>query len=289
MKREFEIVYENPYYIPKEGDYSYLYELYRDKEQEVYIDHNRERIESRPHFHAALEILYAERGTTRINLDGTEHELTAGQYAAISGFSIHDCRTDIDSVRWVMLIPLGALGSAAALMDGKAFARPIVDDDGTMLALMRMGKMITECTGSFAGQKNELHQKQAVSALVTTALTVAIAACGVKEQNAAMPLVFEVLRYLHLHFREEIRIPDIAKALFISQKAISEAFGEVMGMTVKSYLGRLRAIDVRQNLIQHADMTLEQAADLAGFGSVRSMLRVYREVYGCTPSENRGE
>jgi len=289
MKNEFRILYENPNYgIPGSG-FSYQYEFYRDMEQEVYIDHVWNATVSPPHFHAAQEILYVERGRMHVTLNGTEYTLTAGQYIAVSGFTIHGCRLEPESVRWVMLIPGGALGGAAALMEKRTFARPVADDDGSMFALMKMGKTITEGTGAFTGQKYEPLWEQSVSALVTTALTLAIAACGLREDNSAMPLVFAVLRYIHQHFREEIRIPDIAKMLYCSQKTISEAFGDAMGMTIKSYIGRLRAIDVRQNLMQNPDMTLEQASDAAGFGSVRTMLRAYRQTFGCTPSENRGE
>ena len=55
-----------------------------------------------------------------VTLNGTEYTLTAGQYIAVSGFTIHGCRLEPDSVRWVMLIPGGALGGGIRRDAGKA-------------------------------------------------------------------------------------------------------------------------------------------------------------------------
>jgi AraC-like DNA-binding protein len=114
-----------------------------------------------------------------------------------------------------------------------------------------------------------------------------IHACGLRENTAATPLITAALDYIHAHFREEIRIPELARQLYCHQQTLSDQFRAVFGMTITAYINHLRANEVCTLLAADACLTLQEASDRAGFGSVRSMLRAYHAEYGCTPTANR--
>ena len=54
-------------------------------------------------------------------------------------------------------------------------------------------------------------------------------------------------------------------------------------MRMSEYLCKLRAAEVRRLLAENPNIKLVEAAERSGFGSLRSLHRVYREIYGETP------
>lgn len=266
----------------------YRYELYRDQDAQIMINHSVGATESHfPHFHRCIEILYVEYGEMWLRLGDTDHILTAGQYAAIPSYMIHDCVVGDDDCRWCMLIPVQMIPRAMRFLEGKAFDNCIMEDDGFIFALFRDAYHIVSGTVPFAEHRQNLLCREALSGIATAIVLTAIAACGLREDSTASEPVINALKYIHLHFREDIRVPKLAATVLCPQKVLSDGFHRAFGMTVTAYINHIRAIDVHWSLQDDAALTLEEAAERAGFGSVRSMLRAYKAEYGCTPTENR--
>jgi len=282
MEERYVILYNNEEGIAHARKFHY--ELFRDEEAVLFTEcydiptggHNV------LHFHNCIELLYAETGSFRVIIAGEEYDLQAGDFAAVSSFTIHDCISDMPARRWVILIPPSLLGGAAKQLEGKTFTRCVRHDDGTLLSLLKMLYCVNKRQGLYmSAHAAELAQiERSLSAAVV--MTVA-AVCGLCEQGASSVVLIELLKYLHLHFREPIHIPALARLLLCSQKTLSDQFHRVFHMTITAYVNHLRALDVMTVLKENPTMRLAEAAELCGFGSVRNLLRAYKKEFGCTP------
>ena len=267
------------------------YELFRDEEAALVTDRYTIPTDGSNvlHFHHCIEMLYAETKQFTVVLDGTDYELSAGQFIIIPSFSIHDCTTPTNAVRWLIMIPPTLLGSTQKLLEGKTFDKCHQQDDGTMLRLLQLLRCANLKQGTFFSRADKESHDQLIRSLSAAVITTAIAACGLKEQSGSSVLLIELLKYLHLHFREPIRIPEVARTLLCTQKTLSDQFRRVFQMTIGSYVNHLRAVDVMINLRENPKLRLTEAAELSGFGSVRNLLRVYRSEFGCTPRESKAD
>ena len=261
------------------------YELFRDEEAVLFTEcydiptggHNV------LHFHNCIELLYAETGSFRVIVNGMDYTLQAGDFAAVSSFTIHDCISDMSARRWVILIPPSLLGGAAKQLEGKTFQSCVAHDDGTLLSLLKLLYCAHKRQGMYAGASDTAEIAQIERSLSAAAVMTAAAACGLCEQGASSVVLIELLKYLHLHFREPIHIPELSRILLCSQKTLSDQFRRVFHMTIGAYVNHLRALDVMTVLKENPTMRLAEAAELCGFGSVRNLLRAYKKEFGCTP------
>lgn len=100
--------------------------------------------------------------------------------------------------------------------------------------------------------------------------------------------IYAVCHYLHTHYREELSLPSLAAAFFMSPYYLSRRFREVTGYTVTRYL-QLTRVRNAQVLLLHSDRSITAVAEEAGFTSFSQFNRVFRSVCGASPSAYRRE
>ena len=99
-------------------------------------------------------------------------------------------------------------------------------------------------------------------------------------------VMFGILKYLSIHYREPVTLEDLAKALCVSKSHLSHSFSERLGVNFRTYLNTLR-LNRACELLRSAALSVTDAAYESGFESYRTFNRVFLEKYGCTPSEYR--
>ena len=88
------------------------------------------------------------------------------------------------------------------------------------------------------------------------------------------------------HFREPLRISDIAEAAGISPRHLTRLFRLHTGQTINRYISRLRTVDA-QRLLVTTGRKIVDIMNEAGFSCSTHFYRVFREYAGCTPREYR--
>ncbi len=94
------------------------------------------------------------------------------------------------------------------------------------------------------------------------------------------------LRYIFSHFREPIRLADIAAASGISGRHLTRTFFEYTGQTVNAYITKLRLSHARRLLATTDRKVLDVMYD-AGFSCTTQFYRLFREQTGLSPSRYR--
>lgn len=264
----------------------YRYELGRDEQDRLVTLHVMDRTQpmESQHFHDSTEFIYVASGCVHASLGSARVEVPSGHLLALSSFLPHDCPRE-DAELWQLIVPRSLVGNLDRLMGNRTFDRHVIaDPDGQLLRYMRLIYELNTREGIFASM-DEAYAKNAAISAAANFVRVVIPLCGLREESGSSMTVMQAIRYLSQHFREPIRIGEMAQRLYCNRSQLSAAFRETFGMSMNEYVTRLRAAEVRRLLSENPEITLPEAGAEAGFGSLRTLHRAYKEIYGCAPCE----
>ena len=98
--------------------------------------------------------------------------------------------------------------------------------------------------------------------------------------------IMRAVRYIDVHFREELTLEDVAREVGVSPSYFSAQFHKVIGQTFKSYLVEVR-LGYAANLIAGSDGRIAEICQSAGFGDFANFSRAFKKTYGMSPAAYR--
>lgn len=113
--------------------------------------------------------------------------------------------------------------------------------------------------------------------------------CAVEMQrvvNHKDVFVQQASDFIRDHFREELRLQDVAKQFGFNQSQFTRRFRTAIGMNPNDYLTSLR-LDCARSLLLETDDTIEVIAAACGFQSGFYLSRVFTAHLQTTPSQYR--
>ena len=243
---------------------------------------HRRAIAFAPHLHAEIEIIAMRNGNAAVTADGRTYPASRGDFILIFPNVVHSYSvgTDVDAGKFIFspaLIP-----EMADAFRGRRPISPVIrsaDLAGTHLTALA-DEIIDEFnTASEAVRKAYL-------LLLTGKL---LARCDLEPYKGAMdPIVFRILEYCKVHYREDLTLDRVAQALYVSKSYVSHIFCGKLKINFRSYLNLLR-INEAAALLRSSTISATQAATQSGFGSIRTFNRAFLKVMGKTPKAYRDE
>lgn len=112
-----------------------------------------------------------------------------------------------------------------------------------------------------------------------------------KEEHVSFtdhPEVNRVIQYMLEHYKENIKVTDLAKLVAINVDYLSTVFGKKTGLTPIAYLQNIR-IEQAKRLLLHAKLSVEEIAFQTGFADDAYFIKVFKRLVGQTPSSFRRE
>ena len=94
------------------------------------------------------------------------------------------------------------------------------------------------------------------------------------------------MQYVDTHYREELRVDEIAETLHISRKYLCAVLKKEIGMSTKEYLLR-RRVAVAAELLTHTSMTVSEIAKEVGYADYTQLSRLFRKQMGVSPQQFR--
>lgn len=94
------------------------------------------------------------------------------------------------------------------------------------------------------------------------------------------------MQYMDAHFREPLRVSEIADRLHISRKYLCALLNREIGMSTKEYLLK-RRMAVASDLLLHTSMRVEEIAREVGYGDYTQFSRMFRKQVGQSPQQFR--
>ena len=95
------------------------------------------------------------------------------------------------------------------------------------------------------------------------------------------PLVSQVLHFISEHFREELRLDDLASQFFVSKYYLAHRFRQNVGTSVYHYIQLKRLQHARQLLSE--GRSPGEVCHACGFQDYANFYRAFRQIYGASP------
>lgn len=251
--------------------------FYEEKERAAVKE--RVRLDFPLHLHRALEMLWLQEGESLLLVDGKEVPLRSGDLAMIFPDRIHGYR-DSRGIRGILFIlPLTVLSPFREALTREVPLSPVLhpgewEGDG-LPDLMRL-----------ALADSEKQEEAVMTGLYRAIVGKALRLMPRKEEKGGEgDAVRDALRLIHRDLSANLSRRDLARAVGVSESTLSHQFSRTLHTTLPRYVSRRRLEEARR-LLEETDLTVTQAALRAGFGSLRSFNRAWREQYGASPTKS---
>jgi AraC-like DNA-binding protein len=165
--------------------------------------------------------------------------------------------------------------------------RMIADLHGTVFKVLTLvnrqreiidAREVSESLGQTAGSYRESFER------ITVVLS-RIQSSVKAYKSSHSQLLDRVRRYLDQHFADpNLTMDQVAEESGISKPYLSRFFKEKTGINFNQYLLDLR-IEKAKELLRDGSTTVGDTAGMAGFGSVRSFNRSFKQFTGISPRE----
>ena len=226
-------------------------------------------IKATPHFHRNIEFLFVTGGTQKIVIDGVTHLLTKGDILFVNSYQPHsydDCEADA----YVLVLSSTFYAPFSWFFGDKTFPQIMSDKEKNSEIFAFIEKWYQEF------QKEEDHYEVFIKAnelfrLITERY--AIEEPTLSRQNE---LVIAALKYINNHYCEEtLTLKSCSNAIGYSKEYVSKQFNNVMGISFKSYVNKLR-IKRFKELERNEKGNRQDLAIACGFNSVATFYRALK-------------
>lgn len=95
-----------------------------------------------------------------------------------------------------------------------------------------------------------------------------------------------MLGYIHLNYRADVSLGEIAQALYLSESSASRLFRRTTGETFPAYVKKLRLAQVKAELAE-TDRSVTEIATETGFSTPSALNKAFKDAFGVTPGEYR--
>ena len=257
-------------------------------EEDFEAHHNRDPYFRTIEFHAHdfLELYLFLDGSVTYYIEDQVYDLCPGDLLIIPPGRMH--RPVIANERaayermvlWVELDYIARIDSAAGELQAalrgigaNGYRVPLRGDDLIFAASLFRRIVKMERGGVFTSSAIRLYLKDAFEAYSLVE----------KEARGETAVIPQVIRYLTEHFREPLRLDDLAARFFISKSYLNRHFKAYTNATVYAYLMALRITHARRMLREGASAA--EAGRECGFSDYSTFYKAFKAQTGITPQE----
>ena len=248
------------------------------------------------HWHTALEIIMPVENYYDAYVEGNTYHVQPGEFLVIPPGDLHELHAPDNGSRFIFLFDIshitklkGFVGIQSILSQPLYITRdtyPQIYEDVYQLLIQMRNEYFN---------KNE-YAELTIFALLLTFFT----KLGYNHVNASnlFPNVRlykqkeyiqkfnNLMEYIDIHYMEELNLEDIAESTGFSKYHFSRLFKQYTGFTFCDYLCH-RRIKVAEELLTRPDLSITEVALQAGFASISTFNRLFKQYKNCTPSEYR--
>lgn len=224
------------------------------------------------HIHHQVEAIVVRKGALYVTEGSVTERLTEGQAAIADSYTVHAYLREPESEGIVMIVPKEYLGDYRLFMRGKTFGSAFVTDRARGGRILEMMELL----------KEERGDSLAARGLVNAVLGQYIDSLPLKQRDSDPALFMrDALIYLSDNFTEAITLKSLAKRFGYTPTHFSRVFNAYTGGGINEFLGSLRA-EYAAGLLRGGASVTDAAMD-AGFASMRTFYRAFKNKYGVTP------
>lgn len=227
------------------------------------------------HLHFSAEIVIVTSGELTVSYIDKDITLTKGQGIFISPFQTHAFLTESSSKTAIFTFSLDIIQEFAAFLIDKEIKEPIFTLCDDLLSL---------CENYDYSKTTTFYAK---SILYPLCKTITEQCKFIPSKGKESSIFFEIIKFTAKNFKEDISLQKTANHFGLNFKYLSRMFKAFSGMRFSDYINGLRctyALGIITSPL-HSKKNLSEIALESGFGSIRNFNRIFKQVYGVTPSQ----
>ena len=238
-----------------------------------------------PHWHEHLELHYLVEGELEIVMDHKAYILKKGDMAIINGNVVHVTYYKEDMRELILIFDMKDLTKEEA--EKNVIFRPLILQDEFIGSIME--DILHEYPAKEAGYR--LICKGQIFRLIAYLTRNYVESMMTEKESLRHRKKLErlnvVKQYIGEHFAEQIENETLAELIHLSEDRFNHLFKECVGVSPRRYVNEVRLNEALQ-LLRTGEYLSSQAAEMAGFTDYNYFGRLFRQTYGCTPSEISG-
>lgn len=255
------------------------------------IIHNSSALQITKHWHRALEIDFTIHGEGDYLTSGHKTHLSDGDFIIINSGEVHgvenigpgDARRSI-----TILVPFEFLNELLPEISHLYFVSQITDQE-------IMLKVKTELTRIYQLWTNQHDHENKIEILGHFYLLMALLLKNfvVPKKNIIcfndarkQDKVKDIINFLTANYRDSLTLDEVADHFGLSKAYLDRLFKTEVQTSLIHYLQLIR-LQHAYDLLVNTDLPVTVIADQCGFANVRSLQKIFKDVYSATPSTYR--
>lgn len=233
-----------------------------------------------PHLHPYAEMIYVVEGSIEVAINDVSRCLNTGEAAICFPNDIHGYNSKGFSKILMFIFSPDIASSFFGIRMDKTLENPFIPKNTIDEGISTLFFMLYD---EFTNHNN----KYVVKGLLYTILGKLDGYFILKNSNTSYNNTIQsLLKYIELHYQENISLESIAKDLGFSKFYLSRIFSNKIGYQFNDYVNRLR-INKAQKFLRETDLPITIIALECGFKSQRNFNRIFKELTLFTPTEFR--
>ncbi|PZD93780.1 AraC family transcriptional regulator [Paenibacillus sambharensis] len=273
---------------------------YGAEEEAFHMNHTKrlQPFERGNHYHGTYEIYYLLNGQRTYFIRDRSYHVLGGDLVFINRHEVHKSSVigDPRHERIVINFREEFLASSLTLPDVDLMS-PFRQKSHVMRLNLRSQMLVNSVMDKLTRELQERRTgwQSAVKLLLAELLLFAVRQAEEADGQPARvdehpdPVhrkISEVVRYLHAHYSEPLKLETLAAEFYISPYYLSRCFKKVTGFTFIEFL-TLTRIREAQLLLRRTDRKVIDIAQAAGFDNIAHFGRTFKKATGLTPGAYR--
>jgi len=227
------------------------------------------------HMHATMEIIIVTDGALQMKVGRTDYSVPKGSGIFVPPFVPHSFHSAESNECHVLMFSRELVSYFFELLKSYEPTRHIFAVSYTSLCLV--GEILPN-------DRNTTDYICAQALLSPLCRDIFNGCCFEKRESPQKGCLTAAMEYMETHFREDIDLDRVSRAIGYHPSTVSKAFHKETGIKFNLYLQYIRCSNAARTL-QSCEMNVAEVAYSSGFGSIRSFNRAFKSVYGVTPSQ----
>ncbi len=250
------------------------YEKDADKNDSIIFQHRlfsqdgeREHLH---HFHCGVEMVFVVKGDCKVFVDDESYVLHSGDICYVDGIRTHKFCYSKGNECYVVVLSPGYVNLNNGLGN---MTFPTVNRYSEGFEVIK-----EFLDFSFKNwDDGSITFKQGFADFLIGLLSRYYKMLEKKEHRKNDKVMFEAVKYINENCRMNLSIKDLAKKFGYSENYFSTMLGGFVGMSYRDYINRCRMLEYMRLRKERLDISTPEAAELCGFGSVKSFYRAKKK------------
>ena len=226
------------------------------------------------HIHGHTELVFVFDGEIEMTIDGITKTLKKGEMAAVFPNTAHSYRSENKNAVTVVIFHGDLVPEYAHRL---AHERPT-------MAFLSAHAIHSDVYSALENLKETTLSEPLRKAYLSVMMGRILESLKTEKRPAAQKedLLYRLLTYLEENYRQPISLETLASALQVSRYRISRCFTGQIGCTFNDYVNGLR-VGFAADLLRNTGLSASQSGFEAGFDSLSTFYRAFKQRYGLSP------